>query len=222
MKRQWESLPPREKMTKYGTHALNDAELLALFLRTGTRTEHVMEVARRLLDAFGSLRRVLLASRTELMAQSGIGEATFAQLHAVAELAERLYDSSYLRDESISNPKQMHYFLQGRLMQEEREVFLVVFLNNQNQVIVAEEMFAGTFNSVEVHPREIIRRALTLNAGALIVAHNHPSGEPEPSRADRLLTEQLKESCRLFTIRLLDHLVIGHGQYVSFAERGWL
>lgn len=218
----WLELPPREKIKKYGVGTLSDEELLALFLRTGTRTRHVMEVARQLLSDFGSLRRILLAGRAELQASAGIGEAKFAQLHAIAELADRFYDSSCLQEKGLCSPGLTRRFIQGRLMRQEREVFLVIFLNNQNQVIVAEEMFAGTINCVEVHPRDIIRQALKLNAAALIVAHNHPSGEPEPSRADRQLTEQLQQACALFTIRLLDHLVIGQGVSVSFAERGWL
>ncbi|WP_241825942.1 RadC family protein [Izhakiella australiensis] len=222
MAKAWMTLPPREKMIKYGAEMLSDAELLALFLRTGTRTQHVIEVAERLLSTFGSLRRILLADSSELNQVGGIGVAKFTQLHAIAELADRFYDSQSLRDGSLNSPHSTRRFLQRRLMRQQREIFMVIFLDNQHQVLTAEEMFAGTFNSVEVHPREIIRRALKLNAAALIVAHNHPSGVPEPSRADRQLTEQLRQSCTFFSIQLLDHLVIGHGCSVSFAERGWL
>ncbi|PIJ49649.1 hypothetical protein BL250_11590 [Erwinia sp. OLTSP20] len=222
MSKTWVALPPREKMRKYGVEMLSDAELLALFLRTGTRTQHVLEVAENLLKTFGSLRSILQADRQALNQISGIGEAKFAQLHAIAELADRFYDSQSLRDESLTSPHSTQRFLQRRLMRQQREIFMTIFLDNQHQVLTAEEMFAGTFNSVEVHPREIIRRALKLNAAALIVAHNHPSGVPEPSRADRQLTAQLKQACAFFSIRLLDHIVIGHGASVSFAERGWL
>mgnify|MGYP000415615651 CR=1 FL=1 len=222
MGRAWTDLPPREKLLKYGQSVLSDAELLAIFLRTGTRNKHVMELAEDLLTEFGSIRAILLAEYSAFREVGGIGEATFAQLHAIAELAERFYDNKGLQEENLSNPRTAKRFLQGRLMRQEREIFLVIFMNNQHQVIIAEEMFAGTFNCVEVHPRDIIRRALQLNAAALIVAHNHPSGVSEPSRADRVLTTKLKEACILLSIRLLDHLVIGHGETVSFAERGWL
>ncbi|MBK4727247.1 RadC family protein [Pantoea agglomerans] len=223
MDENWMGLPPREKLLKCGAQTLSDVELLAIFLRIGARGVHVMTLAQRLLDVFGSLHQLMTAPAEDFQAIHGIGMAKYAQLNAVAELARRCFTCQQaLENRVVSSAEQMLDFLNGSLAHREREIFQVIFFDNQHRVIHTSEMFSGTINSVEVHPREIIREALKRNAAAVILAHNHPSGLAEPSRADRDITQQIVRACTLMNIRVLDHMVIGRGEYVSFAERGWL
>nr|WP_113868664.1 DNA repair protein RadC [Brenneria salicis]NMN90064.1 DNA repair protein RadC [Brenneria salicis ATCC 15712 = DSM 30166]RBP59254.1 DNA replication and repair protein RadC [Brenneria salicis ATCC 15712 = DSM 30166]RLM31484.1 hypothetical protein BHG07_05525 [Brenneria salicis ATCC 15712 = DSM 30166] len=219
----WDNrLAPREKLVSLGVETLTDAELLAIFLRTGLPGIHVMQLAENLLAEFGSLHQLLSADQETFCTAKGIGLAKYAQLKAVAELSRRLFSSRLAKEDAMLSPEVTGQYLQLLLARREREVFLVMFLDNQHRVIRHQEMFAGTINSVEVHPREIVREALKANAAALILAHNHPSGKAEPSQADRAITEQIIKACLLLDIRVLDHLVIGLGEYVSFAERGWI
>lgn len=213
---------PREKMQLKGIEALSDAELLALFLRTGTRQKGLMNFADYLLQHFGSLHGLLQASEAELTGIEGIGIAKYAQLKGITELARRFFSVRLMEREPLRTPDVTREFLQSHLSDEEREIFMVIFLDNQNRVIKHCRMFAGTLSYVEVHPREIVREAIKLNAAALILAHNHPSGNAEPSRADRVITERVIKSCNFMEIKVLDHLVIGRGEIVSFAERGWI
>jgi len=223
MDENWMGLPPREKLLKCGAQTLSDVELLAIFLRIGTRGVHVMTLAQRLLDAFGSLHQLMTAPHGDFQSIHGIGVAKYAQLNAVAELARRCFTCPQaLENLVVSSAEQMLDFLNSSLAHREREIFQVIFFDNQHRVIHTSEMFSGTINSVEVHPREIVREALKRNAAAVILAHNHPSGLAEPSRADRDITQQIVRACTLLNIRVLDHMVIGRGEYVSFAERGWL
>lgn len=216
------NLAPREKLLRDGAAALSDAELLAIFLRTGLPGLHVIRLAEQLLVQFGSLHGLLAADFAQFSSHKGLGAATYAQLQAVSELAFRFFSSHMAQENAMLNPKVTQYYLHSLLAHHEREVFLVLFLDNQHRVIRHQEMFVGTISSVVVHPREIVRAALKANAAAIILAHNHPSGKAEPSRADRLITEQVVNACRLLEIRVLDHLVIGRGECASFAERGWL
>lgn len=219
----WPSgLAPREKLLRDGAAALSDVELLAIFLRTGLPGVHVMQRAEQLLQQFGSLHRLIAADYGQLCSQKGVGDATYTQLQAISELACRCFFNQLAQESALLNPKVTQHYLQSLLTHREREVFLVLFLDNQHRVIRHQEMFAGTISSVVVHPREIVREALKTNAAAIILAHNHPSGQAEPSHADRLITEQVVNACQLLEIRVLDHLVIGRGECVSFAERGWL
>ncbi|RLM18715.1 hypothetical protein BIY29_17855 [Brenneria alni] len=213
---------PREKLVSLGAEALTDAELLAIFLRTGLPGIHVMQLAESLLTQFGSLYQLMSADQAAFCTAKGIGISKYTQLKAVAELSRRLFSSRLAKENAMLNPEITGQYLQLLLARQEREVFLVMFLDNQHRVIRHQEMFAGTINCVEVHPREIVREALKANAAALILAHNHPSGKAEPSQADRAITEQIMKACLLLEIRVLDHLVIGRGEYVSFAERGWI
>lgn len=215
-------LLPREKLLHYGVRALTDVELLALFLQTGYKDMHVLAFAQSLLQEFGSLHRLLSAEFSHFKRVHGIGKAKFAQLHAIAELARRYYCSRGVKALSFNSPHQVREYIQSQLITEEREIFLVLFLNSQNHVIKCERMFTGTLGHVEVHPREIIREAMKSNAAAVILAHNHPSGIAEPSKADRTITSRIVKACLFMDIRVLDHLVIGQGEYVSFAERGWI
>ncbi len=223
MENKWQGLPPREKLIKSGAATLSDSELLAIFLRTGTRGVHVMELSQRLINHFGSLYRLMHATKEDFQAISGIGVAKYAQIHAVAQLARRSFTCrEALKHDTVTSSKQMLDFLHSTLGHREREIFQVIFFDNQHRVIHTCEMFSGTINSVEVHPREIVREALKHNAAAMILAHNHPSGLAQPSRADRDITEQIICACTLLNIRVLDHIVIGRGEYVSFAEQGWM
>lgn len=215
-------LKPREKLHKMGASALSDAELLAIFLRTGVSGKPVLALADELLKTFGSLYRLMSAEKSAFRTIKGVGDAKLAQLHAVAELARRFFSAQMIQENALENPQVTQDYLQSVLAHQEREIFMALFLDNQHRVLQAQQMFSGSIASVEVHPREIVRAALKMNAAALILAHNHPSGCAEPSAADRNITQQIRQACQLMNIRLLDHLVIGKGEYVSFAERGWL
>ncbi|WP_215848148.1 RadC family protein [Candidatus Pantoea bituminis] len=217
-----ESMTPREKLQLLGAETLSDVELLAIFLRTGSAGVNVMVLAQQMLQEFGSLYHIMTASKAAFSGIKGVGDAKLAQLHAIAELAKRFFASQLARENAMENPQVTRHYLQSLLAHQEREIFMALFLDNQHRVLLAQKMFSGSINSVEVHPREIVREALKVNAAALILAHNHPSGMSEPSKADREITHKVSEACGLLNIRLLDHLVIGHGEYVSFAERGWL
>ncbi|MBK4716382.1 MULTISPECIES: RadC family protein [Tenebrionibacter/Tenebrionicola group] len=219
-----EKLPlrPREKLLQFGAKALSDDELLAIFLRTGKPGVPVLLLAKQLLQHFGSLRALLKAELADFYTVGGIGPAKYAQLNAIAELSRRYHLSCSMERQALLSPQMTREFLQHQLAEEERETFMAIFLDNQNKIIRHSRMFTGTLTQVEVHPREIVREAMRLNAAAVIVAHNHPSGFAEPSKSDRLLTERIIKCCRLMDIRVLDHLVIGHGEVVSFAERGWI
>lgn len=219
----WDGLPPREKLIKYGAVNLSDAELLVIFLRTGMRGEHVTELAQRLIAHFGSLYRLMNGTQQDFQSIDGVGKAKYAQINAVSELARRCFSCrEALASHVVTSSEQMLDFLHSSLAHREREVFQVTFLNNQHRIINTCEMFSGTINSVEVHPREIVREALKCNAAALVIAHNHPSGIAQPSGADRDITQKIACACSLFNIRVLDHIIIGRGEHVSFAERGWL
>ncbi|AUV03500.1 DNA repair protein RadC [Phytobacter ursingii] len=213
---------PREKMMSAGIESLTDVELLALFLRTGTRGKSVMTLSRDLLQHFGSLYGLLSADYEDFARVNGIGVAKYAQLKGIAELARRYYSVRLLEETSLLSPEMTREFLQSQLTGEEREIFMAIFLDNQNRVLKHCRLFSGTINQVEVHPREIVREAIKVNAAAVILAHNHPSGSAEPSKADRIITERVVKCCQFMDIRVLDHLVIGRGEYVSFAERGWI
>ncbi|OCG49660.1 hypothetical protein A9G35_11020 [Gilliamella sp. Choc5-1] len=222
MSLEYPQLMPREKLLKFGVETLSDAELLALFLRTGTRNLPVLELSQSLLNDFGSLYNLINASHQVFCQKHGLGTAKYTQLKAVVELSSRYLKVKMMHENSLSSPSVTHHYLASRLANKDREIFMVIFLDNQHHVISSEEMFVGTYNCVEVHPREVVRRALQHNAAALILAHNHPSGIAEPSQADRHLTQKIEEVCELVDIRIIDHIVIGKGEYVSFAERGWI
>ncbi|MFP4973551.1 MULTISPECIES: RadC family protein [Providencia] len=217
-----ESLKPREKILAYGAATLTDAELLAIFLRTGSQGESVLQLAERLLKEFGSLYLLLQSDYTKLAKCKGVGVCKFSQFQAISEIARRFFTEQFLYEDVISEPNHLKIRLLELFAGQEREVFVVLFLNNQHQIISYEELFKGTINRVEVHPREIIRYAMKMNASAVILAHNHPSGNAEPSEADKQVTFRIKDACSLVGIKLLDHFVVGHKNCVSFLERGWL
>lgn len=213
---------PREKLLSMGAHALSDAELLALFLRTGLPGISAVDLARKLITQHGSLGRILQLTRPAFCASPGLGDAKFAQLNAVLEMARR-YLQQGLNDAPVfTQPEHVKSYLQAQLQHRTRECFAALFLDNQHRLLAFEPLFEGTIDSAPVHPREVVKAALTHNAAALIISHNHPSGVAEPSHSDRMITERLQKALDLVDIRLLDHIVVGCGETVSFAERGWL
>ncbi len=213
---------PREKLLERGPQALSDAELLAIFLRTGVAGKTAVDVARELLARFGGLRELLAAEREALCAAPGLGAAKYAQLQAALEMGRRHLGEALMRGPTLGSPRDTRDYLQARLRDRPHEVFCCLFLDNRHRVLAFEELFHGTLNGAAVYPREVVKRALKHNAAAVIFAHNHPSGVAEPSRADEILTRGLKEALALVEIRTLDHLVIGDGEVVSFSERGLL
>ncbi len=213
---------PREKLLTLGPAALADAELIALLLRTGLRGTSVLQLAQQLLDAFGGLQGLLQASAADLKCIKGLGPAKRAEITAVMELARRSLAQRLAQRTVLSSPQEVKDFLRLQLAHEEHEVFAVMFLDVQNQLLQFEPMFRGTLSQTSVYPREIVKRALAVQASAVILAHNHPSGIAEPSRADEFLTHSLKQALALIDVRVIDHLVVGGDQAVSFAERGLL
>ncbi len=213
---------PREKLLARGAAALSDAELLAIFLRTGVRGRTAVDLARGLLERFGGLRPLLEARREEFCAELGLGAAKYVQLQAVLEMGRRHLFERLRRGETITDPQATRRFLLAQLRDLAYEVFACLLLDNRHRIIRFTELFRGTINGASVYPREVVRLALHHNAAAVIFAHNHPSGVAEPSQADRALTERLRQALGLIDVNVLDHFVVGDGDCVSFAERGWL
>ncbi|MES0874761.1 RadC family protein [Sinimarinibacterium thermocellulolyticum] len=213
---------PREKLLTMGPSALSDAELLAIFLRTGVRGMTAVDLARDLVRRFGSLRALLAASREEFCVTKGLGEAKYVQLQAVMEMARRHLSETLTRGDALASPQAASEYLRAQLRDRDHEVFAVLFLDSQHRVLAYEELARGTVDGAAVYPREVVKAALRRNAAAVILAHNHPSGIAEPSAADRALTERLRQALGTIDVRVLDHLVVGDGAPVSFAERGWI
>jgi len=213
---------PREKLLERGPAALSDAELLAILLRTGTRGESALDLARRTLSSFASLRRLLEADRERFCAERGLGPARYAELQAAVEIARRQFAETLRAGPLLSHPRATREFLTAQLKHLEHEVFCCLCLDKRHRLLHFEELFRGTIDGASVHPREIVKLTLRHNAAALIVAHNHPSGIAEPSAADELITGRIKDALALIDVRLLDHIIIGDGTSVSLAERGLL
>lgn len=213
---------PREKLISHGPQALTDAELLAIFLRTGTQGMNVLELSDFLIKDFGSLRKLFGASRDEFCQHKGLGTAKYVQLQAVLELTQRYLAETLQRGDALISPEQTKLYLSGLLRDKQREEFFVLYLDNQHRVIQGESLFQGTIDAASVYPREVVKRSLEHNAAALILAHNHPSGIAEPSQSDRRITRRISDALALVDIRVLDHFVVGDGEIVSFAERGWI
>lgn len=211
---------PREKLLARGPASLSDAELLAIFFRTGVRGRSAVDLARDLLNRFGGLRGLLGAEREALCAVSGLGQTKYIQLVAALEMGRRHLGTRIARGEALQSPRDTLDYLQASLRDRPYEVFCCLFLDNRHRVLAFEELFRGTLNGTAVYPREVVKRALASNAAAVILVHNHPSGVAEPSRADEVLTERLKEALALVEVRVLDHIVVGDGETVSFSERG--
>ena len=213
---------PREKLLAKGPGSLSDAELLAIFLRTGTKGKSAVDLARTLLAKFGSLAGLNAASREAFCAVPGLGSAKYAQLQAATELTRRALAAEMKSGINLSSPTAVRDFLRLSIQDRQVEIFVGLFLDAQNRVLAVEELFSGTLTQTSVFPREVVRRALYHNAAGVIFAHNHPSGVAEPSHADETLTRALKEALALIDVRVLDHFVVGKGATLSFAERGLL
>ena len=211
---------PREKLLQRGAAALTDAELLAIFLRTGTTGLSAVDMARGLLNEYGSLQALLAAERERFCHSHGLGDAKYAQLQAVLEMARRHFAEILQRGNALTSPEITRAYLSAQLRGYSYEVFACLFLDNQHRVLQWEELFRGTIDGASVYPREVAKRALFHHAAAVIFAHNHPSGISEPSQADRQITDKLKQALALFDIRVLDHFIVGDGQPYSFAEHG--
>jgi len=219
--RDWpEAERPREKLLSRGSAALSDAELLAIFLRTGTRHQTAVDIGRQLLDTFQGLRGLMKANQQQICQQPGLGMAKYAQLQAILELSHRHMAETLQRGDALSDPAATQGYLIARLRDYPHEVFACLFLDNRHRIIAYEELFHGTINGASVHPREVVKRCLAHNAAALILAHNHPSGVAEPSQADIQLTQRLQKALALIDVRVLDHIVIGDGQTTAMAEHG--
>jgi len=213
---------PREKMVARGARVLSDAELLAIFLGSGLRGMDAVATARQLLAEYGPLRSLLERAPADLAKLPGLGPARACQLSATLELCNRFLAAGLERGEALTDPQAAGRYFAQRLRGHPNEIFAALFLDTRHRALAFEELFRGTIDGAEVHPREVVRRALAHNAAAVIVGHNHPSGSAEPSAADRAVTAQLKQSLALVDVRLLDHFVIGDGAPVSLAARGWV
>ena len=213
---------PRERLAAHGAHALSDAELLAVFLRTGVQGRSAIDISRDALVRFEGLNGLFAAKAEELKSIRGFGPAKHAQLQAVLELARRALAEDVKRETLLSSPGKVRDYLRLTLARLEHEVFVALYLDAQNRLLMTEELFRGTLTQTSVYPREVVKRALKHNAAAIVFAHNHPSGIAEPSRADELLTLSLKQALALVDIRVLDHLIVAGPATVSFAERGLL
>jgi DNA repair protein RadC len=214
------SARPREKILTRGAAALADVELLALLMRTGVSGQGVLPWSQGLLERFGGLAGLLQASASELSGVKGLGPAKRAQMLALLEVARRAVGQSLCDAPSFAGPSQVKAYAALHLANLPHEEFGVLFLNAQHRLITWRSMFRGTLTQTSVYPREVVKECLALNAAAVVLAHNHPSGVAEPSRADETLTQTLKSALQLIDVRVLDHLVVGQGQVVSMAERG--
>ncbi len=197
-----------------------DSELLATVLRAGSNATSAAALAKQLVDHHGSLRAVLAASEQSLSAQAGVGRARLAALRALPDLAQRYFEQSLPVGHAIRSPADTERYLSAKLRDLPHELFCCLFLDNRHRVLAFEALFRGTIDGTSVYPREVVKQALAVNAAAVILAHNHPSGVAEPSQADERITRRLKSALELVDIRLLDHFVIGDGQCTSLASRG--
>ena len=213
---------PRERLLQKGAEALSDAELLAIFLRTGVVGKSAVDLARELVTTFGNLTALFAASEKEFCSIHGLGQAKYVQLQAVLEMARRALHEEMKMGDALNSPRAVRDYLQLLLRGREQEVFMVVFLDAQHRTLAAEELFHGTLTQTSVYPREVVKRALHYNAAAVVLAHNHPSGVAEPSQSDRMLTDALKQALALVDVRVLDHFIVAGAGCVSFAERGML
>jgi len=213
---------PRERLLEQGEAVLSDAELLALFLGSGPVGRSAVDLARELLNEFGSLRELLNADRNRLMSFTGVGPARYALLRAALALGRRYHLDAIRSGPRLNGTHSTRAFLLAQLRDRPYEVFCCLYLDTRYRLIAFEELFRGTIDTASVHAREVVRQVLAHNAASVILAHNHPSGSAEPSTADELITRQLKESLALVNVKVLDHILVGDGQCTSFIERGLL
>ncbi|WP_250656640.1 RadC family protein [Alkalimarinus coralli] len=213
---------PREKLLSRGPQALSDAELLAIFLRTGIPGKTAVDLSRELLTRFGSLQGLLSTSLEEFCSAPGLGSAKYAQLQATLEMGKRHIHEQLQTESALTNPILTQNYLRAKLTGRPYEVFCCLYLDNQHRILAFEELFRGTIDSASVYPREVVQNTLKNNAAAVIFAHNHPSGVAEPSIADQHITKKLIQALALIDVKVLDHIIVGSGEATSFAERGLL
>ena len=213
---------PREKLIEQGAEALSDAELLAIFLRIGVTGKSAVDLARDLLNQFGSLNGIFAASEKAISQVHGMGSSKYVQLQAIFEMSRRALNEQMQAHDVLNSPQQVRDYLVLKLGSQHKEVFLVLFLDAQNRLIASEEMFSGTQMQTSVYAREVVKRALHHNAAAVIFAHNHPSGIAKQSNEDEMLTQALKKALALVDVRVLDHFIVAGNSTMSFVERGLL
>jgi len=217
-----EDQKPREKLLKRGPEVLTDAELLAIILRTGVKGKSAVDLGRDLLQAFKGFSGLLQADPSAVRKFSGLGPAKSAQVAAVLAIVKRSLGEEVAARDNLGSPAAVRDYLRLHIAHREREVFMALYLDAQNRVLAMDELFSGTLTQTSVYPREVVRLALRHNAAAVIFAHNHPSGLAEPSRADELLTQALKQALALVDVKVLDHFIVAGNGALSFAERGLL
>lgn len=213
---------PREKLIELGVEALSDAELLAIFLRVGVVGKSAVDLARDLLNQFGSLNGIFAATEHELSQVHGIGTSKYVQLQAIFEMSRRALSEQLQVRDVLNSPQAVRDYLVLKLGSLTKEVFLVLFLDTQNRLVATEEMFSGSLKETSVYPREVVKRALHHNAAAVIFAHNHPSGIAQQSQADEMIAKQLKQALDLVDVRVLDHFIVAANHTLSFSEKGLL
>ncbi|AZG34148.1 MULTISPECIES: RadC family protein [Shewanella] len=213
---------PRDKLLLKGAGHLSDAELLAVLLRNGLAGQNAVDLAREMISQFGGLRSLLSASKSQVCKLAGVGPVKYAQLQAAAEISKRIAHENLQRGQILTNPDLTRDYLMRQLGDRSYEVFALLLLDTQHRVIQFVELFRGTIDSASVYPREVVSLVLEKKAAAVIVCHNHPSGIAEPSQADRRITERIKNALATIDVSLLDHMVVGDQEIVSFAERGWI
>ncbi|QYJ85832.1 DNA repair protein RadC [Shewanella mesophila] len=213
---------PREKLLREGVSQLSDAELLAVLLRNGLPGQSAVSLARTMIGHFGGLRALMTANQSEMCVICGVGPVKYAQLKAAIEISKRISKENLQRGKILTDPDLTRDYLMRQLADRAYEVFAILLLDSQHRVIQFVELFRGTIDSASVYPREVVSLVLEKKAAAVIVCHNHPSGVAEPSHADRRITERLKYALATIDVSLLDHMVIGDREIVSFAERGWI
>ena len=213
---------PREKLLLKGSSALSDAELLAIFLRTGCKGIDVVALSRLLLTEFGSLHAIFAASETDFCAKKGLGQAKYVQLQAVLEMSRRYLQEPLHKGITLTSAEQTKEFLIAKMHAYPHEVFAAILLDTQHQIICFHEFFFGSIDSATVHPRIIMQKVLHENAAAIILVHNHPSGDPTASISDKKITQKIIDAMQLIDVRVLDHFIIGHQKTTSFAEKGWI
>ncbi|MDH1631574.1 RadC family protein [Pseudomonas mosselii] len=213
---------PREKLLQRGASILSDAELLAVLLGSGVAGRNVLDLARGLLAKFGGLRQLLEAERTKVLREPGLGPVKYAQLQALLEIGRRYLDEHIERASALESPASVRRYLKSMLRHESSEVFGCLFLDTKHRPLAFEILFRGTIDRASIYPREVVRRSLLHNAAALILCHNHPSGNCEPSQDDVHLTLMLKRSLALIDVRVMDHVIVGDGEPLSMLEHGWL
>ncbi len=213
---------PREKLIAKGPGHLSDAELLAIFLRVGTKGKSALDLARELIQHYGCLKALLSARQADFCSFPGMGPAKFVQLQASLEMSKRFFQDEMREQNPLTSPHATKQFLRHALAGKKQEVFACLYLDNQHQILAFEELFQGTLNAASVYPREVVRHVLEKGAAALIICHNHPSGSPIASDADIQLTKRLVAALDLIDVRILDHLIVAGNTIVSFAEQGLL